>query len=188
MGLVLRRQSRENEVTDRLGFDINPVMVMVAKADCLNLTVLESNDALASDIKRKAKIIDVELSNDDMLAEWFTTSVIETVRRLEKAIFTLLIDSDCNFDLLSSHGLSRVSALASILLHTALFLVVRSLVGPFRSSNPTWIRSVLNDSQRVDSDFDSIIALFDDCVMQGKRKLSIKENKSESEDEHPLCN
>lgn len=130
------------------GFDINPVMAVVAKAKLLAPGVQESLLPLAQDIIAKSGATHCDLSPDDPLLEWFSPVGARGIRSLEQAIRKLLTPLKASEPLTTQEALGAVSDLAAFFI-VALFRTARSFVGRFQASNPTWIKSPGTVRERV---------------------------------------
>jgi hypothetical protein len=119
------------------GFDLNPAMVLVAKASHLDQNVRPSTLPLARDILRKAPALRV-LASSEPLLRWFSPSAASRIRGIELAIQDILVPEEHRGALASHATLDGVSSLAAFY-YTALFRTVRKLTNRFRPSNPTWI-------------------------------------------------
>ena len=119
------------------GLDLNPVMVIVAKARLLSAAEKPSVAPLAHDIISKARE-GVILADDDPLSLWFRQAAAQRLRAIERAIYRLLISPKDN-DSMHGEAVNRLSSLAAFF-YTALFRSVRSLVSLCQTSNPTWIK------------------------------------------------
>lgn len=120
------------------GFDLNPAMVLVAKAKTLPVQVHASIPSLLDDISAKARTLRGALP-EDPLTIWLNRRTAGAVRSIDKAIFMLLVQRREYIPLGRLDSLVQVSALASFF-YLALFRALRSLLKPFIGSNPTWIR------------------------------------------------
>ena len=120
------------------GFDLNPAMVLVAKAKTLPTNVHASLQSLLDDICLKARTLRGALL-DDPLSLWLNRRTAGVVRSIDKAIFMLLVKRSEYVPIGQLESLMQVSALASFF-YLALFRGLRSLLKPFVGSNPTWIR------------------------------------------------
>ena len=129
-----------------VGFDINPVMVVMAKARAIAASEADALVPLAQEIVRKS-YGSRALSPEERLTDWFTPAVAIQVRGLERAITTLLLgestisDSGVNFD--------HISPIAATFF-AAMFSLCESLVVPLRGTNPTWLRRA-SDSDKIDA-------------------------------------
>lgn len=112
------------------GFDLNPVMVVVAKARLIDSVDSSSLLPLARDILGH---LDTDLDSADPLLQWFVPKLAAIIRALQRSTIRLLADQTAR---------SNVSAMSPIacFFHVALFSVVRELTSRFRTSNPTWVR------------------------------------------------
>jgi hypothetical protein len=119
------------------GYDLNPVMIVVAKARCLDPAEYSSLKPLAADIGRKARR-PFEVSPDDPLLTWLVPSSVAALRGIEAAVQKLLVD-DAEYQSVRARGTDAVSDLAAYF-YVVLFRTVRSVFRPFRTSNPTWLK------------------------------------------------
>ena len=134
------------------GYDINPVMVIVAKGRLLDSNVSESISSLSQELLIKSR------SNrnncfyiEDPLEIWFSKQTSSIFRNLDISIQELLID-DKNYRILyNEKQFDFMSSLAAFF-YIALFRTIREFILPFRSSNPTWIKTPRDTDQLVDSD------------------------------------
>lgn len=133
------------------GYDLNPVMIVVAKARCLDPAEYSSLRPLTADIDRKARKR-LDASSDDPLLTWLFPESAAALRGIEAAIQRLLID-DAEYRSISVRGTDTVSDLAAFF-YVALFRTLRSVFRPFRTSNPTWLKrpSSLNARLRPSSE------------------------------------
>ncbi|SDQ92933.1 DNA methyltransferase [Pseudomonas moorei] len=127
------------------GIDINPVMVMVARARNLQAAAVDLLEAEAKKIFQKTSSINHHVSSDDPLLQWFDIDSTLVIRQVEQKARTLLI-RDCGT--LENMELNKYSCLASNL-YVALFNACRVLTKPFRSTNPTWLRLPKENEHRL---------------------------------------
>jgi hypothetical protein len=128
------------------GYDLNPVMIVVAKARCLDPAEYSSLRPLAVDIGRKA-VKSFEVPPDDPLLTWLVPSSVAAIRGIEAAIQTLLVD-DSQYLTVRARGTDAVSDLAAFF-YIALFRTLRLVFRPFRTSNPTWLKRPDSFSERL---------------------------------------
>ena len=127
-----------------LGLDLNPVMVVVAKAQLLGRDVTPSLRPLAREITDSmSEVVETE---DDPLRVWFKNGTATVFRKLEQAVSSALVPATGR-DLTSRTSVSQLSSLASFY-YLALFRSVRKSLRPLVPSNPTWIR-VPNPKDRI---------------------------------------
>jgi SAM-dependent methyltransferase len=121
-----------------VGVDLNPVMLMVAKARAVDSREKPSISPLAGDIVKKARSSSTRTLGADPLARWFKEDSVRTLRAIERAVQTLLINPDVYTPAKDIHS-EDVSAIAAFF-YVAIFRLVRSLLASYQASNPTWMR------------------------------------------------
>jgi len=133
-----------------LGFDINPVLVIVAKARLLDPSVRGSLVSLAHDILTKAAQSGSHSGavSSDPLEAWLTPESAAHFRNIERAIQLLLVDAAEYRIIFRSHSLQMLSSLACYF-YVALFSTLRTFLNHFRASNPTWIKIPRTQGERV---------------------------------------
>jgi hypothetical protein len=127
-----------------VGFDINPVLVIVGRGRLLAPDVLESMRPLACELVEIAKGIRARTSPDP-LESWLSRRSALSFRRLERSIRRALVDPD-DADVELDYG--HVSTLAAFY-YTALFETLRDSLSAFLTSNPTWVRQRRHDEHGV---------------------------------------
>lgn len=139
------------------GYDLNPAMVIVAKARTLPSNVAPSVTSLLDDISQKAMPL-IQQSCDDPLASWLSPKSASYVRAIERATFRLLVDR-CREGLVAEFAsLDAVSSLAAFF-YVAQFRVLRGMLRSFNASNPTWIRRP-SPGELVDFSWGDVLRLF----------------------------
>lgn len=118
-----------------LGFDLNPVMAVVAKARLLPSVERPSIAPLLSEIARKSVTGDASLAGDPLLT-WFMPVAAAQIRSIDRAIHVLLVCADPAQN--SVEAVFQMSSIASFF-YVALFRTVRQLLDRFQVSNPTWV-------------------------------------------------
>jgi hypothetical protein len=118
-----------------IGFDLNPVMAVVAKARLLPQHEVASIAPLLAGILKKAALARGRPDVGDPLQIWFAPDAAIAVRRIEQAIYRLLVSTDDGGPLDSIQDLSSIASF----FYVALFGAVRYLLRRFKGSNPTWI-------------------------------------------------
>ncbi len=76
------------------GCDLNPVMVVVAKARLLSRREHSSLEPLSAEIIQKARDSEVAPAKDDPLQAWLCPASANGIRKLERAIQLLLLDHE----------------------------------------------------------------------------------------------
>ncbi|RXH31121.1 hypothetical protein XH99_10990 [Bradyrhizobium nanningense] len=129
-----------------IGIDLNPVMIIVARARLLPPTEADHLKPLAATILAHAYSSQPILDSNDALLGWFEPSTAAFIRGVEQNIRRSLVGNMAK----SPDGihLDKISGTAATL-YVALFATCRKLVAPFRSSNPTWLRVPKETDARV---------------------------------------
>jgi hypothetical protein len=128
-----------------IGFDLNPVMAIVAKARLLPNIDAPSVAPLLSEIAKKSARQHIAAEEDPLLT-WFAPSAAAEIRSIERAIHVLLVCGDQTSS--SVEAVSGMSSIASFF-YLALFQTVRKLLGRFKASNPTWVTRPVTLRSRV---------------------------------------
>lgn len=146
---------------DSVGIDLNPVMIIVARARLLPPSEADHLRPLAATILSHAHSAPPRLSDDDTLLAWFDEDTATFIRGIEQNIRRSLVGNMTK----SPDGvkLDRISGTAATL-YVALFAACRRLVAPFRSSNPTWLRLPKEDSDRLAATKFEVARLFGNNV------------------------
>jgi hypothetical protein len=128
------------------GFDLNPVMVIVARARMLSPSEADSIEPLAKEIIKSIRGGRSSGEDEEPLSWWFGDGTAAVVREIERGIRQRLIGAMT----LTPRGthLERISGMAATF-YVALFIVCRELVARFRSSNPTWLRRPKDSEARI---------------------------------------
>jgi len=162
-----------------LGFDLNPAMVIVAKARSLCRREATSLWPLTSEVVEKAaKQRSVTVTESDPLNTWLVPRATEFFRRLECAIQMLLVDHAHYEHLAKCKNLNEVSDLASFF-YTALFRTARDILKPFFTSNPTWIKVPRSHRLRLRPPGRSIGSIFTNHVRSMVKIISSTPPNSE---------
>ncbi|MBR0734425.1 site-specific DNA-methyltransferase [Bradyrhizobium japonicum] len=153
-----------------LGCDINPVMVIVARARLIASSEADLLEPLARDIISKA-----HTSNplkDDSLNLWFAPTTTQSIRNLEREVRHLLVGPLSLSR--ASIRLDKISSVAAVF-YLILFSLCRNLTSPFRSSNPTWLRQPKTALERLRYERRAILNSFLDAARAMSRHLAQSE-------------
>src|SRR6266700_1780214 len=171
------------------GFDLNPVMILIAKARDLDFAEYPSVQPLLAEVVRKArKTFDVDPL--DPLLTWLVPNSVSYFRSIEAAIQKLLVDEKCYLTL-NKRGLQAISDLAAFF-YLALFRTLKRFLKPFVASNPTWVKRPKHHMARLRPDGVDARATFRSEVEQmlklpaktekigtpGKRLLAVASSES----------
>lgn len=137
-----------------LGFDVNPALVVVARARLLGAGVWASIDPLGQDVISHAARVHLD---GDPLHFWFTPEASASLRGLQQSVQRLLVDPG-SASRPAYHGASGMSTLAAFF-YTVLFRTVRVLIAPRGGTNPTWWKEVA-EADRLDPSLETIVTQF----------------------------
>jgi len=141
------------------GFDLNPVMVVVAKARLVSKREHSSLDPLAADITEKALVDKAEPLVDDPLQLWMGRRSANDIRKLERAIQQLLLDHEHYETPATRPDFDKLSGIGAFL-YLALFRTVRTLLEGFVASNPTWVKTPRSPRARLRPNTETIFGVF----------------------------
>jgi hypothetical protein len=144
-----------------IGIDANPALVIVGRGRLLPASVRQSLDPIANGVLEVAQATEYQLE-DDPLETWFVQPTAARLRRIEWALQHLLVSHVDYVPMRTSPRMAQLSNLGAFY-YVALFEVVRQLVRPFRSSNPTWVKKPSLNA-RIDQSWDQLGSLFTDTV------------------------
>jgi SAM-dependent methyltransferase len=157
------------------GYDLNPVMVLAAKARCLDFAEYSSIKPLGSEILKQSRRMSV-ICEQDPLHAWFRPESAHAIRRLDASIQKLLVDND-RFSLLKSRGVDGVSDIAAFF-YVALFRSVRELLRPYLTSNPTWVRRPRSKRSRLRPDANRVRRSFERHFIEMLAATSLDASRS----------
>ena len=129
------------------GFDINPVMVIVARSRLLPPSEADSIEPLAIEIVKSTEGDQTAIDRADPLTSWFIDESAADIRRMERGIRHHLVGSLTLTP--TGTNLDQISAFAATF-YVALFALARELVAPFRASNPTWLKTPKQSEAKID--------------------------------------
>ncbi len=154
-----------------VGIDLNPVMIIVARARLLPPSEADHLRPLAATILSHAHSTPPRLLPDDALLGWFDPPTASFIRGIEQNIRRSLVGSMTK----SPDGvhLDKISGTAATL-YVALFAACRKLVVRFQSSNPTWLRQPKKDEARVAAAQILVARSFGDNVRGMSAALALK--------------
>lgn len=147
---------------ESVGYDINPVMVVVAKARLLATSQLHPSEASICQNITTGVATEINVrTGDDPLAVWLTDDAAAGVRALESRIRRLLVPN-APHPLLAPESLFDCSQLSCIaaFFYVALFRVVRNALQPFQTSNPTWIKTSTIKEERLALSVENLVEAF----------------------------
>jgi SAM-dependent methyltransferase len=127
------------------GFDINPMTLPVSRARLLSAADVSALEQQANDILSLSLLQNPTRVSRDSLNTWFNQPTVERLRSYQRAIHeTCKVATPMDaVDLVES-----LSPSASFF-YTAMFRVLKILLAPFTSTNPTWVKYPAQPSARL---------------------------------------
>jgi DNA modification methylase len=153
-----------------IGFDINPVMVVVGRARLLAASEADSINPIKLKVLKSSRTLRHDLSSEDPLSIWFGPETARIIRSLEESIRSHLVGSST----ITPEGvkLENLSGMAAAF-YVSLFSTCRSMGAKFQSSNPTWLRHprigerrLSVSREKVEASFDAILSLMAHALQQ----------------------
>lgn len=130
-----------------IGIDLNPVMIIVARARLLPPSEADHLRPLAATILSQLRSAPAVIPADDPLLSWFQPDAARLVRGIERNIRRSLVGGMTKSP--DGINLDKISGTAATL-YVALFAACRRLAASLQSSNPTWIKLPKSDDDRLD--------------------------------------
>ncbi|MDB5801274.1 MAG: hypothetical protein JWL63_2213 [Rhodocyclales bacterium] len=157
---------------DAFGLDLNPAMVIVAKAGMLSPLEEPSLLAIAKLLAEQVGSVSVCATDNtvDPLLTWLTPLSVNYIRSIENAINHGFISNNRYIKLDTNEALDRVAPIAAFF-YVALFGTVRRLLGQFIPTNPTWIKKPRDSANRKRP---SGKAILDTFVLEVQRLIDKK--------------
>jgi SAM-dependent methyltransferase len=123
------------------GYDLNPVMQVVARARLLNKRDRPSLIPLANHIASMRMVqFGCATDDEDPLTLWFVPSSVEIFRQLEFCVQKVLLGRGTWLAMAQHIAKEPFSDLIAFF-YVALFRTIRELIADFQSSNPTWTKT-----------------------------------------------
>jgi len=167
-----------------IGIDLNPAMVIVAKASLLSSREAPSLLPLAKSIVAQVTKHSRCLIESDPLSTWFYDESASLIRGLEVEINRALVSDDDYCSLTKQNTLNRLSPLAAFF-YVALFRSVRSMLFSFIPTNPTWVKQPRTSQERKRPIWDSVEKVFLTQVgFLTESMLALRENRNRESNEH----
>ena len=164
------------------GYDLNPAMLLVARARTL---ATDSKADIAGLVKRIAVAYERASSRvaktgrseiDDSLEKWLQPASARAFRLLEGSVAATVLGQPASYGSAIWSQFGRVSSTAAFF-YVGLFRTLRHFIADFQSSNPTWVK-VSDGKQRVQLSIERIgnrffkeIALLQDALNSEQRVM-----------------
>ena len=146
---------------DAFGYDLNPVMVLAARARMLSKR--EKNSLVPIGAEIVAGMTSNSLDACEPLTTWFVPEAAASLRGLERSIQRVLVSADNQFSLCTGDRIQHISDLAAFY-YVALFRTTRCLLQRFDATNPTWIKEPDSLKGRLRTNASDVTAAFQDQV------------------------
>jgi SAM-dependent methyltransferase len=141
-GTGITTQVTQRKGHQAVGVDLNPAMVMVAKARQLNVDTALRIREMAAEIVRLARRSNrcETITNAEPLLHWLTPDAASVYRQLEYAVQEALTTGKV---VSPPPALDDAAGTGDMIafFYVALFRTLRRGLSPFATSNPTWIRT-----------------------------------------------
>lgn len=128
------------------GLDLNPVMVIVARARLASTHDVSNLLKIAKQVLKGVTRLTPAISETDPLKIWFSDVSVALIRSVERRLRRLYCSPTTGTAESSVDNMPRPIAV----LYVALFATCRNFTRSFRSSNPTWLKAPDNPESRVD--------------------------------------
>lgn len=143
-----------------IGNDLNPVMLIVAKARLINSLDLVSLEAICQTVFHNAfKSRTRYFLEKDPLETWFNTESVITLRKLENSINKNFICFDDYTSLLEVTSINKLSTIGAFI-YVIFFKTVRTLLSSFIPSNPTWVKKPKLEDEKISVSKETIREIF----------------------------
>lgn len=148
------------------GCDLNPVMVIVAKARLLHKSTAPSLHPIWKKIQTEAanNAVPVETGSDP-LRDWFTGKSVRSLRKVERSIRSHLVNDPVDRGL-KPLAIDDISDVASFF-YVTLFRVIRDLTKPFRASNPTWLKRPKEEGEKISVSLSELLNIVERMLCEG---------------------
>lgn len=145
------------------GYDVNPAMLLVARARTFPTNAANQIPILAEVITRsyKKNITNITKSSStvvDPLEQWLQPASAAAFRVLERSVETSMLNSNTRSVIPLWRRAGQASPLLSFL-YVGLFRTLRHFLSEFQSSNPTWVK-VSGGGGRIQLSADRILNRF----------------------------
>jgi DNA modification methylase len=143
---------------NNIGYDLNPVMLIAAKAQNFNQGNTSSIFPLLANILRKSKKLSYS-ALDEPLELWFNKETSLFLRNIEYQFHKNLVD-DKKYSILASDN-SKLNSISDIgaFFYVALFNTVRKMLSVFYASNPTWLKKPKDELSKLSYTQEEVITL-----------------------------
>lgn len=168
------------------GYDLNPAMIVIAKARHADGQLVTNLSKYLSKITSCIQqLYNDNCETNDPLELWLKPSSARYFRSIEHSIRINFVSSDLSVNLLSNDGLALFSAEAAFF-YISLFKTLRSYLSCFMTSNPTWIKEPATKFNRIAPSAENILNHFNkevfelsDTLAQTNQSSDLGHNRSD---------
>ena len=139
-----------------IGYDLNPVMVVVARAGLVASGAAEHTEQLTR-VLRQGSLDLRQAPSGDPLLQWLSPKSVAAVRSLEQQLRAA--GGDPSPLALRKPNVESMDSLLAFF-YVALFRSLRSLLAPLYATNPTWLKKPKSDSERLNLSRKEIVTAF----------------------------
>src|SRR5262249_37371743 len=142
------------------GYDLNPVMVIVAKARLISQQETHLIWPITTNILQESQDDSANvIVEDDPLCTWLTPKSAASIRQLDRTLQYLLVENTIPSRLGVYLNAGKLTFLAAFF-YTALFSTVSTILKPFYASNPTWMKQPHNKDARLQFPLETLVNIF----------------------------
>ncbi|MEE1993056.1 DNA methyltransferase [Pseudomonas syringae pv. syringae] len=161
------------------GLDLNPVMVIVAKARLIHTEDMDYLISAAKGLLSNFRSTSKYGTPEDPLSDWFDEKACALIRSLERHIFKETVREILTPEKDWTESFSPVTCG----LYVSLFSTCRELLRRFKTSNPTWLRAPKHLEKKLSLTRQDLLRLFSkhiDILSSSVRYQKIQARFSES--------
>lgn len=159
------------------GFDLNPAMIVVAKASLVSSLDIDSLKPLGKAIAVHAYLAENDLHGlCDPLEQWFAPSSARSFRAISNEIFRTLVKEDSAPIEVDYKAIAAKATPLAAFFYVSLFRAARRLLLEYIPSNPTWVKKPASPNRRKLPGSEKIRQIFLEeiaqlvCALQGREK------------------
>ena len=127
---------------ESIGYDINPIALIISKAKLFNPTQINIEDVKNAVNHVNYDDIDYEPTNDDLLNNWFSHETVQHIRNVNVIINRIIAGND--YTSIKLIGIENINCLTAFL-NLVLFKTVKALCTNASCSNPVWVKLECQD-------------------------------------------
>ncbi len=155
-----------------VGFDLNPVMVVVAKA---NLAVQHESGSIAPLTEKMLKTKAIHsLKSSNPLTLYFSLQTAVMIQSVAQNIWEHLVSTEDPVG--EKFDIDRISPLAATFF-VGLFNTVREILRPFSTSNPTWMKTPKSEQDSLNISHKLFAEHFRQAMARIENLVSAKSHK-----------